>query len=104
MNIFEFFFKYRPIVYEKGRLSFQLLSSKWLFIPFALIAIGVAVYFYRRVAREKLSPWMIVLRSAVFVILLFMVLQPVLNVSQVLPQDSYMAVVIDTSREHEHQG
>ncbi len=47
---------------------------------------------------------MIVLRSAVFVILLFMVLQPVLNVSQVLPQDSYMAVVIDTSREHEHQG
>ena len=41
---------------------------------------------------------MIVLRSAVFVILLFMVLQPVLNVSQVLPQDSYMAVVIDTSQ------
>ena len=97
MNMFEFFFKYRPIVYEKGRLSFQLLSSKWLFIPLALIAIGVAIYFYRRVAKEKLSPWMIVLRSAVFVILLFMVLQPVLNVSQVLPQDSYMAVVIDTS-------
>src|SRR5262245_55936811 len=98
MNIFEFFFKYRPIVYEKGRLSFQLLTSKWFFIPLALIAIGVAVYFYRRVAREKLWPWMIVLRSVVFVILLFMVLQPVLNVSQVLPQDSYMAVVIDTSQ------
>ena len=97
MNIFEFFFKYRPIVYEKGRLSFQLLSSKWLFIPLALIAVGVAIYFYRRVAREKLSPWMIVLRSAAFVILLFMVLQPVMNVSQVLPQDSYLAVVVDTS-------
>ena len=58
MSMFEFFFKYRPIVYEKGHLSFQLLSSKWFFIPLALIAIGVAVYFYRRVAKEKLSPWM----------------------------------------------
>ena len=45
MNMFEFFFKYRPIVYEKGRLSFQLLSSRWLFIPLALIAIGVADLF-----------------------------------------------------------
>jgi uncharacterized membrane protein len=98
MNLFEFFFKYRPIVYEKGRLSFQLLGSKWWFIPLAIVAVAVAIYFYKRVAREKLSPWMIVLRSAVFIILLFMVLQPVLNVSQVLPQDSYMAVVIDTSQ------
>src|SRR4029450_11344583 len=98
MSLFEFFFKYRPIVYEKGHLSFQLLGNKWLFIPLALVAAGVALYFYQRVAREKLSPWMIVLRAAVFIILLFMVLQPVMNVSQVLPQDSYMAVVIDTSQ------
>jgi uncharacterized membrane protein len=97
MSIFEFLFKYRPIIYQKGHLSFQLLSSKWLFIPLALVAVAVAIYFYRRVAREKLSPWMIVLRSIVFVILLFMVLQPVINVSQVLPQDSYLAVVVDTS-------
>src|SRR5215510_3847881 len=98
MSLFEFFFKYRPIVYEKGHLAFQLLGNKWLFFPLALVAVAVAVYFYLRVAREKLSPWMIVLRSAVFIILLFMVLQPVMNVSQVLPQDSYMAVVIDTSQ------
>jgi uncharacterized membrane protein len=97
MNIFEFFFKYRPIVYEKGRLTFGLLSSKWMFIPFILIAIGAAIYFYRKVSREKFSPWMIVLRAAVFVILLFMLAQPVLNVAQVLPQDSYIAVVIDKS-------
>jgi uncharacterized membrane protein len=98
MSLFEFFFKYRPIVYEKGRLSFQLLGSRWVFIPLALVAIAVAIYFYQRVAKEKLSLGMIALRSLVFVILLFMVLQPVMNVSQVLPQDSYMAVVIDTSQ------
>jgi len=97
MNLFEFFFKYRPIVYEKGRLTFGLLNSKWMFVPLILLAIGAAYYFYRKVSREKLSPWMIALRAAVFVILLFMLMQPVLNVSQVLPQDSYFAVVIDTS-------
>jgi uncharacterized membrane protein len=97
MNLFEFFFKYRPIVYEKGRLTFGLLNSKWMFVPFILIAIGAAIYFYRKVSREKMSPWMVVLRAGVFAIILFMLMQPVLNVSQVLPQDSYFAVVIDTS-------
>jgi uncharacterized membrane protein len=97
MSIFEFFFKYRPIVYQKGSLSFQLLNTKWLFIPVAILAVLVTIYFYRRVAREKLSPWMIVLRSVAFVILLFMILQPVMSVSEVLPQDSYLAVVVDTS-------
>src|SRR6185503_20072804 len=97
MKLFEFFFKYRPIVYEKGRLTFGLLNSKWMFLPFILVAIAGAYYFYRKVSREKMSPGMVVLRAAVFAIVLFMLMQPVLNVSQVLPQDSYLAVVIDTS-------
>ena len=42
MSIFEFFFKYRPIVYEKGRLSFQLLASRWMFIPLALVAVAAS--------------------------------------------------------------
>ncbi|HET9943368.1 MAG TPA: glutamine amidotransferase, partial [Terriglobia bacterium] len=79
-------------------LTFQLLASRWMFIPLALVAIAVAIYFYQRVAKEKLSLGMIVMRSLVFIILLFMFLQPVMNVSEVLPQDSYMAVVVDTSQ------
>src|SRR5688572_19990118 len=97
MSIFEFFFKYRPIVYEKGNLAFELLNSRWLFIPLALLMIGAAIYFYRGIAREKFSPWMVVFRAITLVLLLFMFLQPVLNVAQVLPQDSYLAVVVDTS-------
>jgi uncharacterized membrane protein len=97
MSTFEFFFKYRPIVYEKGKLAFQLLSSNWLFLPVALLAVALAIYFYRGVSREKFSPGMVVLRALTFIILAFMFLQPVLNVSQVLPQDSYLAVVVDTS-------
>jgi len=97
MSIFEFFFKYKPIVYEKGRLAFQLLGSKWWFLPAAAIAVAAAFVFYRAVTGEKRSPWLIVLRAATLAVLLFMFLRPVLNISTVLPQDSYLAVVIDDS-------
>ena len=97
MSIFEFFFKYKPIVYEKGRLSFQLLGSKWWILPVAALAAMAALYFYRSVVREKRSPWLIGLRAATLLVLLFMLLRPVLNISTVLPQDSYLAVVIDDS-------
>jgi uncharacterized membrane protein len=100
MGIFEFFFKYKPIVYQKGRLAFQLpwINSKWWLIPVAIAAIAAAVYFYRNVAKEKRSPAFVVLRALTFIVLLFIFLRPVLNVSTVLPQDSYLAVVIDNSQ------
>src|SRR6187549_1723617 len=97
MNIFEFFFKYKPIVYEKGRLAFQLLGSKWWFLLLVVLAAAAAFVFYRMVTGEKRSPWLIVLRAVTLAVLLFMFLRPVLNISTVLPQDSYLAVVFDNS-------
>jgi hypothetical protein len=55
------------------------------------------VRFYRAITGEKRSPWLIVLRAVTLAVLLFMFLRPVLNISTVLPQDSYLAVVIDNS-------
>ena len=53
MNVFESLFKYKPIVYQKGHLAFQLLGSPWLYIPFAIAAAIGAYYAYRySVARE----------------------------------------------------
>ena len=97
MSFFEFFFKYKPIVYEKGKLAFQLLGSAWWFIPVAIIACAGAFYFYKNVSREKWSPALVALRAITFLILGFMLLRPVLNISTVLPQESYLAVVIDNS-------
>ncbi len=61
------------------------------------LAIAAAFVFYRAVTGEKRSPWLIVLRAVTLAVLLFMFLRPVLNISTVLPQDSYLAVVIDNS-------
>jgi len=97
MNLFQFFFKYKPIVYQKGHLAFQLLSSPWLYIPFLLLAAAGAYYAYRNVAAEKRHAGMTALRGLTFAILLFIFMRPVLNISTVLPQESYLAVVIDNS-------
>lgn len=98
MSIFEFFFKYKPIIYEKGHVAFQLLSSRWLFSLVILAAIAGAYYAYRRVARDKYSLGLVALRALTFTILAFIFLRPVLEIKSVLPQESYLAVVIDNSK------
>src|SRR5437667_3304729 len=97
MNIFEFFFKYKPIIYQKGHLAFQLLGARWLFLlVIALAAVG-AYYAYHNIARDKYSIGLVLLRAITFTVLAFIFLRPVLNISTVLPQESYLAVVIDNS-------
>src|SRR5207244_4719401 len=97
MNIFEFLFKYKPIIYAKGHLAFQLLGSRLWFLLFLMVAGAGAYYAYRDIARDKYSIGLVALRAATFGVLAFIFLRPVLNISTVLPQESYMAVVIDNS-------
>src|SRR3989441_2255860 len=97
MSIFEFFFKYQPIIYRKGNLAFQLLGSRGWFFLFIAAAGAGAYYAYRGVARDKYSIGLVALRGTTFTALAFIFLRPVLNISTVLPQESYLAVVIDNS-------
>src|ERR1043165_4054069 len=97
MRIFEFFFKYSPVIYQKGHLAFQFLGSPAWFTLFILAAGAGAFFAYRKVAREKYSIGLVVLRAITFTILAFIFLRPVLNISTVLAQESYLAVVIDNS-------
>jgi uncharacterized membrane protein len=97
MSIFEFFFKYKPVVYEKGRVAFELLGSRQWFLLFVVAAAVGAYFAYRKVARDKYSVGPVVLRALTFTILAFLFLRPVLEIKTVLPQESYLAVVIDNS-------
>src|SRR5438552_4400423 len=86
MSIFEFFFKYQPIIYAKGHLAFQLLGSRAWFILFMAAAGAGAYYAYRRVGRDKYSIGLVVLRGITFTILAFLFLRPVLNFWTACPQ------------------
>src|SRR6516225_1374704 len=97
MSIFEVFFKYKPIIYAKGHLAFQLLGSRAWYILFVIAAGAGAYYAYKNVATDKYSLGLVSLRGLTFTILAFIFLRPVLNISTVLPQESYLAVVIDNS-------
>lgn len=97
MSIFEFFFKYKPVIYQKGHLAFQLIGSRSWFLLFVIAAAAGAYYAYRNVARDKYSVGLVALRAITFSVLAFIFLRPVLNISTVLPQESYVAVVIDNS-------
>jgi uncharacterized membrane protein len=97
MSIFEVFFKYKPVIYAKGHLAFQLLGSRAWFVLVIIAAGAGAYYAYRHVARDKYSLGLVALRAITFTILAFIFLRPVLNISTVLPQESYLAVVIDNS-------
>src|SRR5437879_3327798 len=97
MNIFEAFFKYRPIIYAKGHLAFQLLGSRGWFLIFIIAAVGAAYFAYRNVAQDKYSVGLVALRALTFTVLAFIFLRPVLEIKTVLPQESYLAVVIDNS-------
>ena len=99
--MFEFLFKYRPVVFERGDLvlaiPFWALVLGWLAIA-VLVAFGLQ---YRRVA-PTLPPrdrWILTaLRTAALGVLLFALFRPLLVVSTVVPRRNYVAVLLDDSR------
>jgi uncharacterized membrane protein len=100
-TIFEFLFKYRPLVFTEGRLTFQSPIAVALLIPVVLLVAALAVWTYRNVAGKSTDRDRVVLatlRACALAIVAFALLRPVLLVSSVVPQQNYVAVVFDDSR------
>jgi uncharacterized membrane protein len=100
--IFEFLFKYRPLLYEKGDIVFHPLWSWYVSWILAAAAIAASYMLYRRSAlpdrwRYGLSG----LRAAAFLVVLFLFLQPALRLRSVIPQKNFVAVAYDLSRSME---
>ena len=86
---------------KDGTLSFAYGISPLLFAVFVLfIVVGVWLSYLR--TTRPLTPgwkaWFVTLRSAVLVLLLFCLLRPVITTTQVAPQETYLAVLIDDSQ------
>jgi len=102
-SLFRFLFEYRPVVFQQG--EFRLSPPAGSYVAAAVVAVGVgvilAVATYRRVgARGRLRDRVVLtaLRIATLLLVLFCLLRPVLVVKAAVPQQNFLAVLLDDSR------
>jgi uncharacterized membrane protein len=102
--IFEWLFKYRPLLYERGTFAFHPLWPPWVTILLVICALGISYWLYQRAAGALSPSWryrLAALRAAAFLLIIFLLLRPVLRLHSVIPQQNFVAVVYDTSRSME---
>ncbi|CAN5752374.1 hypothetical protein BH23GEM10_BH23GEM10_00980 [soil metagenome] len=100
-SVFTFLFKYRPLLFEEGRLVLQPPLPAVLLAVLALAAVALIAWTYRRPMaktqpRDRIA--LAALRTASFLVLFFCLLRPALVVSSVVPQQNYLGILIDDSR------
>lgn len=105
MHMFQFLFKYPSTVFTKGR--FVLLSSwpVWL-LPLLIVAAaaGIAFLIYRRMqisgqtlnTRRAVTIW--ALQSAMIAVVLLLLWQPAIQISELSSQQNIIAILVDDSR------
>ncbi len=102
-GLFEFLFKYRPALFDEGR--FALAAPGWMQLAALLAgaALVFAAFTYRRMrpgpgAGAERYRWLPpTLRSLAIAVLVLCLLQPALVLSTVVPQESFVGILIDDS-------
>ena len=100
-SLFEFLFKYRPLVFEAGDLAFRPTTATYLAAVVVLVTGGVTLHTYQRVRANSRPVDRVVLtgiRLTTLALLLLCLFRPVLVLSQVVPQQNFLGVLFDDSR------
>jgi uncharacterized membrane protein len=101
-SIFEALFKYRPIVFERGEFAFAgSFTGGRLLLLLAILVAGPVIWMYTRARGRSTTRDRIILTSIrvlIFGVVLFCLFRPQLRVKRAVPQQSYVAVLLDDSR------
>ena len=100
-SLFEFLFKYRPLVFEEGDFTFRPTAVTYLATVAVVVAGGVSFRTYQRVRANSRTLDRVVLtgiRFAILALLLLCLFRPVLVLSRIVPQQNFLGVLIDDSR------
>ena len=100
-SLFEFFFKYRPLLFEEGDLAFRPTAVTYLAAAAVVAAGVVTVRTYQQVRANSRSldrRVLIGIRLTILAILLLCLFRPVLVLSRVVPQQNFLGILIDDSR------
>jgi len=100
LGLWEFLFKYPPVVFENGRIVFATPLPAWL-MAIAIALAALAAWSYLRRSRG-LPPvdraGMLALRTALLTLLVLLLLRPTLQVPVAVDQENYLGILIDDSR------
>ena len=98
---FSFFFKYPPFFFRSGEFSFQQRLTDW-WLVFLVVALSGALflaYRWKWPPLERRVRWgLMVPRSAVLLILLFLAMQPSLILFRMVPGENLLVLLVDNSR------
>ena len=100
-SLFEFLFKYRPLIFEEGDFA---LRGSWAGYLALVLAVGAGLLILRTYTqvRGNSKPLdrtvLTVIRLAALAVLAFCLLRPVLVLSSVVPQQNFLGILIDDSR------
>lgn len=100
-GIFEFLFKYRPLLFQEGDFTF---GSPWptMFVLGLVALLSIPAVLTYTAARGNTRPVdrtvMAVLRLGVIGLLVFILLQPTLVLTSVVPQRNFVGILVDDSQ------
>ncbi|HUG52930.1 MAG TPA: hypothetical protein VMR21_04995 [Vicinamibacteria bacterium] len=96
--VFEFLFKYRPYVFEKGQL---VMGPPWPTAAVLLVVAALAAGTYtvvRGASRKRDRIVLALLRTSALALLALCLSRPALLLATVVPQQSFLGVLVDDSR------
>ncbi len=100
-GVFEFLFKYRPVLFQEGEIAFVgRWSAGTALLAATLLAAPVLFSYARARGRSRAGhrAFLVALRATAFAVVALAVMQPALVLTSVAPQRNFLAVLVDDSR------
>lgn len=97
-SLFEFLFEYRPVVFQQGEFRFSPTAGSYVALLAAALFVFLTFVTYRRAGRGRDRLILTALRVATIALIAFCLFRPVLVVRAAVPQQNFLAVLVDDSR------
>src|SRR5687767_6374667 len=100
-RLVQFLSGHERAVFTNGRFGFDLRPNALVLVLFALLLVALVYFVYvrqRARVRPRSRAALVALRSALFLLILFLLLKPVVVVPSVVPRSSTVALLADDSR------
>ena len=99
-QLISFLFKYREGIFAKSQFAFGARPSLWAVAVLLAVAAALLYYLYAGRGLKLPANWraaLIALRLLLLAVIVFCLMRPVIVVPSVVPQSSYVAVLMDDS-------